>query len=649
MLLRRFAVVKLWPELKTAEDECIARLQNTAQALGLECLEVDSFARLIHPPHTQLTQADVDFVINLHFETPKRYDIFSFVALWNPLAFYDEWGYRRFTRHLLTHDDFLSCSSRWADDHVKRCIARDATRDDPYFQLYHSLSAPILAPGIGDGKLFYAGINWERINQKTGRHGELLKILDETGSLRIYGPKIFKGVDVWEGYKSYACPVPFDGSSIIRLIHKAGICLCLSSAAHQESELMSSRLFESVAAGAVTICDENPFAQRFFGDTVLYIDTKTSPQDTASQVTHHLNWISANPSSAIELANRAQEIFRDRFTLDRCLDRIYREFPERKERLAGLRRPTKTHEPVTVFCLMPEFSSSVLERHISNCVCQTDVNIRPVLIMDCHDAEVFGNRIRTRLAELPIPFAIQPVAFLDRFPDRSLRGRRRNGEIIADALELLAPEDSFCIVSPAEVLFSDHVSSLLNSLQTSSAAGVAIANMLLRHGNDGHEHSDLAEDINLHTNGKAPLGFGRFLFHRSAVAPRIDTALRYLDALPMHLLVGTAQGVLSGRCTIVLDIQDHFTVRKLTSRLVSREREILIDFAPEQFGLQTSKGGGGSPDHLQPLSLSLKDMESGQRTALAVELAHSIPIPAFLSKLAFGSYRRWFHGNKRKQ
>src|SRR5207237_1386987 len=101
------------------------------------------------------------------------------------------------------------------------------------------LSDPIFKPALGDRKLFYAGINWERISKKAGRHGELLKILDKTGDLRIYGPKIFKGVDVWAGYKSYMCPVPFDGTSIIRLINKAGICLCLSSAAHQESELMS--------------------------------------------------------------------------------------------------------------------------------------------------------------------------------------------------------------------------------------------------------------------------------------------------------------------------------------------------------------------------------------------------------------------------
>src|SRR4051812_26589197 len=133
MIHRKFGVIKLWPELKTAEDECIARLKLAAKGLGLECLEVDSFARLTTAPHTQLTEDDVDFILSLHFETPKSYDIFSFVALWNPLQFYHDWGYRKFTAHLLTHDDFLSCSSTWADDHIMRGIAGDATRSAPAF------------------------------------------------------------------------------------------------------------------------------------------------------------------------------------------------------------------------------------------------------------------------------------------------------------------------------------------------------------------------------------------------------------------------------------------------------------------------------------------------------------------------------------
>jgi hypothetical protein len=35
-------------------------------------------------------------------------------------------------------------------------------------------------------------------------------------------------------------------------------------------------------------------------------------------------------------------------------------------------------------------------------------------------------------------------------------------------------------------------------------------------------------------------------------------------------------------------------------------------------------------------------MTPEERTKLAVELAHAIPIPHVVKKLAFGSYRLWF-------
>src|SRR5579883_1069105 len=407
----RFAVIKLWPNLKTAEDECIARLKNTAKCLGLECLEVDSFARLLAYPHTQLTQADVDFVLNLHFETPKRYDIFSFVALWNPLQFFHDWGYRRFTRHLLTHDDFLSCGSRWADDHIRRHLATDPMREPPQLHLYHSLSEPILPPTTGESKLFYAGINWERISNKPQRNGKLLSLLDKTGDLQIYGPKLFQGVEVWAGYKSYHGPVPFDGASMVRLIHKAGVSLVLSSEAHRESELMSSRLFESLAAGAVIICDDNPFARRHFGKALLYIDTSLDPQETYDQIQSHLIWIRSEPEQSKELARAAQEIFRKNFSLDGCLQKIYAELPARKERLEILRSPIVRDEKLSVIFLIPEFHPNVLEQHIASYTSQRNVSMHATFVMDELDFEIFGARVRARLDELSLPVTLEALTF----------------------------------------------------------------------------------------------------------------------------------------------------------------------------------------------------------------------------------------------
>src|SRR4051794_22168862 len=76
-----FAVVKLWPNVHVAEDEVIARMTRTARALGLECVVMTPDGYRVDAPDIRVTRDQVDFAIHLHFETPKAYDLFSFVAL----------------------------------------------------------------------------------------------------------------------------------------------------------------------------------------------------------------------------------------------------------------------------------------------------------------------------------------------------------------------------------------------------------------------------------------------------------------------------------------------------------------------------------------------------------------------------------------
>jgi hypothetical protein len=645
MLCRRFAVIKLWPQAKAAEDEVIARLSLAAKSLDLECLVVDSFARLLHPPHTQLTRDDVDFVLSLHFETPKQFDIFSFVTLWNPLLFYHDRGYRKLTRHLLTHDDFLSCASASGDDHVLRHISNDPKRDGPHFQFYPTLSEPILEPAIGDRKLFYVGINWERMGKGPGRHEALLSLLDKSGDLRIYGPKIFCGVDVWEGYKSYVGPIPFDGVSTVHAIHLAGISMVLSSPAHRQSKMMSCRIFESAAAGAVIICDENPFARRHFGDSLLYIDSTLPPEETCGQVRSHLDWIKSEPAKALRMARQAQEVFREKFRLDACLERIYRELPDRKRKLESLYTPKKAEETICVVFLMPEYRLDLLERHIASCLAQKNVTIRGIVAMDDRDAGIFGTRVRSRIGELPAPFEVIPVHFSERRPDGSLKSRKTAGEVFCEVLANLPPHaEHVCFVAPNERLFSDHLSALLRTLQDSEDAGCAWSDVLLTRLSGDKEHADLSEDPDAGCPaGDSPIGYGRFLFRLSALHPHLRTALPYLDAFAMHLLFGTSKSVPSRRCTLESSGPD--CLGGLDALVpAGLEREILIDFSPEVFRTK-AQTGNREPEHRLPASLQLTAMTPEEKTKLAVELAHAIPLPSVARRLAFGVYRLWlrFH------
>lgn len=575
----RFAVVKLWPEMKTAEDECIARLKLAAVSLGVECIEVLADGTVLSGGGGRVSRSNVDFVIHLHYDTPKLYDAFSFVALWNPLKFYHEWGYQRCSRNLTTHDDFLSCSSQAADDHVGRMVRSAGTHLAPHFRLYHSTPDIVHEPSLGEGKLFYAGINWEAINGGKSRHQEVLKRLDGTGLLRIYGPRVFQGVKVWDGYRSYVREVPFDGVSMLDEISRAGIALVLSSAAHKESGLMSNRLFESVAAGALVICDENPFARRFFGDSLLYIDSRVSAEQILADVTRHLEWARRYPEQALGMIVRAQAIFRERFTLIGNLRTLYDGLAERKAALAA--RAGADGQPgvrVKLFMLMPEYSESQLREHIDSVRVQDYGALEPVLVVDQRATELFADDIAAQTALSPRPLAVRGVAFTETEPGSGVGRRRRLGEVMLQLIRDLDTE-AFAFVAPNERLFSNHVSTLVAALGRNPATDCAATAAILKNGAAPIHHVHELIDFG-HVDRLGPPGYGRFLFRTAAVREDTALALPYLDGRPMAVLVADNLVEQQLAATIVIDVEREFPPRTWDE---AAENEVIRDYAPEAF------------------------------------------------------------------
>jgi hypothetical protein len=63
-------IVKLWPEIKTSEDKCIARLKITASTFGLAYLKILADCHLLEDPDNNLAK-NVDFFLHLHYDTPS--------------------------------------------------------------------------------------------------------------------------------------------------------------------------------------------------------------------------------------------------------------------------------------------------------------------------------------------------------------------------------------------------------------------------------------------------------------------------------------------------------------------------------------------------------------------------------------------------
>jgi len=574
----RFAIVKLWPDLKTAEDECIARLKISAAKYGIECFEIHPDGRLINDTETVIDGTKVDFVIHLHYDTPKFYDAFSFVALWNPLQFYHEWGYQRTSRNLISHDDFISCSAIAADDHVSRMINGKRTHLQPFFKLYHSVADVVHVPTLGDKKLFYAGINWEAINGGKSRHQELLKRLDKSGLIRIYGPKIFLKVEVWAGYESYVKEIPFDGFSMLDEISKAGIALVLSSAAHKESELMSNRLFESIAAGALIICDENPFAKKFFGDSLLYIDTRHAVDRIEADILGHINWARSNPDAAVALARKAQEIFREKFTLDKNLRDLYNGLAERKLLLQSQIYPPEAQKlKVSVQLLMPVFSEQVLTTHIKSVNAQDYKNFATTLHVDAHSFSLNRSKIDALLRTSSRQIVVCETEFYENSNDEDIKAPRKIGAVINEILPSITA-DAFLIVAPNETIFSNHLQVLAGSLARDPDASCAIGTAILKNGKQPvhsiHERIDFRS-----YNRNSPVGYARFMFRMSKIPANVNIALPYLHKKALAVLLNDS---LSKEIpsTVVIDTEVEFPEGKWDEH---KENAVIGDFSPAVF------------------------------------------------------------------
>lgn len=576
-MLKRFAVVKLWPELKTAEDECIARLKLAAEALGVECIEIHADGRLISDPDVVVSKQLVDFVLHLHFDTPKNYDAFSFVALWNPIKFYHEWGYFRCSRNLVTHDDFISCSASAADDHVNRMIRKASTHLSPRFHLYHSTPDIVHEPSLGDGKLAYAGINWDALRGGRSRHQEMLKQLDVLDVLRIYGPTIFQGVKVWDGYKSYVKEVPFDGVSMIDEISKAGVSLVLSSQAHKDSELMSNRLFESIAAGALVICDENPFAKKYFGDSLLYIDMRQTTEATVADILKHLDWARNNRETALAKITRTQELFREKFSLISSLTDLYTNLDHRKAEI--LRRhfghETSAQPSIQLNLLMPVFSSQILLAHLNSVACQEYSNFQPVIRID--DGELVEHRaeIDKLIANSKVDVTVAGAHFVDRRTGATKSYPRMLGRVIHEIVEDAKACDALVIVAPNETLFSNHLTVLAAALHRDPAVKCAATAAILRKGAETvHSVSELIDFG--HVDQANPPGYGRFIFRTAALPNDLGIALAYLHGRPLAVLRGDNSIDQQLPATIGINLDEEFPARTWDDEL---ENEVVRSFS----------------------------------------------------------------------
>lgn len=106
------------------------------------------------------------------------------------------------------------------------------------------------------------------------------------------------------------------------IMKEYGISLVIHNLGHVVDKIPTSRITESIAAGSIVISDQNEFVQKFFGDTVLYINTIAQSDYIYSQLKQHIEWIKSHPEEVENKARAAYDIFAREFTLEKSLQTV---------------------------------------------------------------------------------------------------------------------------------------------------------------------------------------------------------------------------------------------------------------------------------------------------------------------------------------
>lgn len=468
----KFGIINPWPGDMSGELEAIIRIKRAAEDMGLTCVVLDNSGHILDEKCALENEnirdvSDLEFIITTQYVTPKLLDAFYYHALWNPpeipLNLPDYCT--NASMNYLMNDDFLIYDNGGMSNHLRGILINKKRNIDNASSLTASFSKScILEPNLKNPIMFYCGMNWEKLVHNSNRHEGLFKLLDKTQKVKFYGPEVneaWGGIRPWEGYQCYQYPIPFDGFSILKEINQCGICLVLSSDIHRRAGAETNRLYEACAAGAVIISDDNDFMLENFSDAALFIKfNKNDPSDTFEQIMAKYDWIIAHKQEALELAKKAQNIFKKYFCADKQLINIVNNHFKRVRQISNDLWIDTEDEIVLVSYVAQtldiEENSDILGRVKKNINNQIYKNIILGIICD----ESIAAELKKMVVDGECPCEIIGVKMFD---SKKLR-------IMTDgqALTILfsnIEHDYFINTRENEIWYRDHVTSLIRTMR----------------------------------------------------------------------------------------------------------------------------------------------------------------------------------------
>lgn len=539
-------VVYTWPGSVSAEAELMMRIKRAAADAGIKVYPISGSGKLLNDKQLEteiyVEEDELQFVITMHYEDSKTLDAYYYHVLWNPpeiplgTPYYDG----KVVDNYLMNDDYLIYDEGGMSDHL-RSILMNRPRD-----IDHASCLVGSFPGSAVKKprmrkhprLFYCGMNWERAMNRGGRHEGLFQLLDQTGRVCFYGPdKVdsWGGIRPWEGYRCYKGEIPFDGFSILDKISQCGICLVISSDIHRRAGAVTNRAYEACAAGAVIISDNNQFMEKHFKDAVLFINyNKENPKDTFRQIMDQYEWIVSHPKEALRLARRSQQIFLEKFAMDRQLLRVAE---NHGKRFAVIQKDlfAKSEEKLVLVTAVihtrkPKAARRTARALLQNFTRQYYRNMKLVLVCDETVESILTDDVKK--TDLRICICAKHL-----FDEKGSR-RMTDGQALR-SIQMNVPHDYYICMNENEVWFYDHITTLVRTFEDHADSWCAYSGVMYED-KDGFKCTASfqkigASDIYFHNWGDGVVISGQFLFRQQVHALIPEYTLNCVDGMEYSL------------------------------------------------------------------------------------------------------------------
>lgn len=408
--------------------------RHVADAARKMAVEANVFVR-----SEDIHRYEPDFVLVMNHHEPKltRFPTYGVLA-----SSWLEYQTPRFLRNVLSYDAFFTVSEKvrqWLED--------------------ITFGARKLAAPVG---FFAATAQATSFEPWRERKQKLVCILDE-GVDRHYGP-LLKELSLQRYLDTYclrgASPAPGRGTlkrnpvrvatDPSRHYARSVAGLCLDQHQNFGHRQPSNHLFEVIASGAAVICTRNDFTERWFGDSVLFIEPEAPAHVQVWQIAHHLRWLKENPQEAEKLARRAHSIFVEHLAIEKLLPGVF-ELHEQVARQKGYVRVEVHVEPESaprvVYVVRTQGAP---HRVLESLRAQTYPRLQSVLIPLRKIEE------RDRLSEQYKDIGLIVLPFVDENGGAALwRGLREVSRLEGDLFGLLDDCDE---------LFPNHVWSLVRTM-----------------------------------------------------------------------------------------------------------------------------------------------------------------------------------------